>query len=179
MTEDIMPNHVTTELRAPKGVLDSLAGENGAVDFNTVLPMPGEDSPTFTATKTEFAPGIVGYGFDGYSPMDWARQHWGSKWNAYDIDRVNDTTVRFDTAWSHPEPVITALSLKFPDAPIDVKYADEDLGSNLGHYSMMNGVVVIERVFGGYDDPKALDFAAQLKYGQTYAELQAEWDEEY
>src|SRR4051812_30597353 len=35
-----MPNHITNELRASKRVIDSLASDKGAVDFNTVVPMP-------------------------------------------------------------------------------------------------------------------------------------------
>lgn len=35
-----MPNHVTNELTASKKVLDSLASNDGPVDFNTVVPMP-------------------------------------------------------------------------------------------------------------------------------------------
>ena len=36
-----MPNHVTNELRASGVVLDSLRSDDGPVDFNTVIPMPG------------------------------------------------------------------------------------------------------------------------------------------
>lgn len=35
-----MPNHVTTILRAPAEVLDSLKGADAEVDFNTVIPFP-------------------------------------------------------------------------------------------------------------------------------------------
>lgn len=171
-----MPNHVTTIIEASKEVIDFLIVD-GHVDFNTVLPMPDEDDPIFTATKTEFGGGMVGYSFDGYSPMDWARDVWGTKWNAYDVIRVSDTTVQFDTAWSHPEPVVGALSNRYPWETIHVKYADEDLGSNLGDYDMRAGLIHRERMFNQGSE-EALDFATQIKYGKSYAEQSAIWEEE-
>lgn len=63
---------------------------------------------------------------------DWACEHWATKWNAYDIETETDH-VQFDTAWSAPHPVIAALAAKFPDERIEHQWADEDIGSNLGH----------------------------------------------
>lgn len=72
--------------------------------------------------------------------MDFNRKAWGTKWNAceqsYDIDSGK---ARFDTAWSHPEPVMIALSKRFPEEEIHVRYADEDMGRNCGEYTMKNG----------------------------------------
>lgn len=112
--------------------------------------------------------------------LDWSINNWGTKWNAYDtkIEEIagGTVTLRFDTAWSHPFPVIEALSVKCPAHEFEVAYADEDLGHNLGKYSIKNGertdLLGIEE---GTD--AATDFAAQLKYGKTYAELKAEWGE--
>lgn len=44
----------------------------------------------------------------------------------------------FDTAWSTPEPVISALSRRFPSLVIKVRFADEDIGSNCGEYHYQN-----------------------------------------
>lgn len=56
---------------------------------------------------------------DWYS---WRIQNWGTKWNAYsvDLERTDDTTVelKFDTAWSPPEPIFAAIAEKFPDLRI-------------------------------------------------------------
>lgn len=170
-----MPNHVTTIIEAPKEVIDSLYLDEH-VDFNTVIPMPDEDSSIFTATRHDYGFG-VGYSMDGYSPMDWARGNWGTKWNAYDVERPDETHVQFDTAWSHPVPVLEALSQKFPDTELHVKYADEDTGYNLGEYWMTNGTINQETVLVD-GTPEALDFASWIKYGKSYAEIKAEWDAE-
>ncbi len=172
-----MPNHVTTVLKAPKHVIDSLKSEGREVDFNSVITQPSNDDPMFTATYTNFAPGFGGYSMDGYSPMDWARNAWGTKWNAYDVERVSDTEVRFDTAWSHPLPVIAALTEKFPEDTLEIQYADEDLGRNLGEYTVKNGEVLSDREFDEYSD-EAEDFAAWIKYGKSYEDLRKEWDED-
>ncbi len=74
--------------------------------------------------------------------MDFARQAWGTKWNAYsqDVD-VDAGTAKFDTAWSCPRPVFIALSKLFPEAEIEVQFADEDLGSNCGQFTLKAGEV--------------------------------------
>lgn len=120
----------------------------------------------------QHAPGIICW-------RGWSIDNWGTKWNAYDTkfeDHEDGTaTLQFDTAWSHPYPVLEALSVKFPHHQMEVAYADEDLGYNLGKYAIKNGertdLLGIEE---GSD--QAQDFAAQLKYGMTYAELQKEWE---
>lgn len=81
-----------------------------------------------------------------YHFMDYARNAWGTKWNAYDQNKENNTPtqVQFKTAWSHPHPVLKALSEKFPEERIKVKYADEDTGSNCGYYTIKNGEFIEE-----------------------------------
>lgn len=176
-----MPNHVGNIVTAtdPKVLAALVKEEDGEkiIDFGLVIPIPDDDDPRITATKHDYGNGMVGYSMDGKSPMDFARDMWGTKWNAYS-QVVDDRTTRleFDTAWSHPFPVIEALSRQFPDEPIHVQYADEDLGSNLGEYTILNGNIIDDATPG---DPAArLDFAAMVKYGQTYAALEAEWGEE-
>jgi hypothetical protein len=170
-----MPNHVTNIVKASPKVLASLAGENGAADFATVIPQP--EGIETGGCSGQHAPGVTCW-------YEWNTSNWGTKWNAYDIDEVTElsTSVQFDTAWSHPFPVIAALSKKFPEEVITVTFADEDLGGNYGHYTVLNGEAqqdpkdAIEHL-GHYTD-EARDFATQVKYGKSYAELRAEWDDE-
>jgi hypothetical protein len=69
---------------------------------------------------------------------DWRCEHWGSKWNVCHY-RHQGGEVWFETAWSHPWPVLEALSRQFPDCVLTVSYADEDIGSNAGAYDMKGG----------------------------------------
>jgi hypothetical protein len=71
---------------------------------------------------------------------EWAIENWGTKWNAYSIEVRSEDTIKFETAWSHPTKVIHALSKKFPDVEFELQYADEDIGANLGHYTIKDEV---------------------------------------
>lgn len=182
-----MPNHITNIIYAAPHVLECLMRERGeqdnvdetvskVIDFNILIPLPDDDDPIYTAEKTDYGNGMVGWSFDGLSPMDLAREKWGTKWNAYDqlVDDYYLTgRVSFNTAWSHPLPVITALSVLHPNDNIRVQYADEDFGRNLGDYTVCNGNVIDDcsPVEGSYEAKK---LASQVIYGMDYASLTEE-----
>jgi hypothetical protein len=90
---------------------------------------------------------------DVFHNMDFARKHWGTKWNAYDqtVD-ASAGTAEFDTAWSCPEPVFVALSKKFPDDAIEITYADEDIGSNCGTFTLKAGEIVASDIAPSWRD---------------------------
>lgn len=93
--------------------------------------------------KDEFILQAYCYFETGYKdPIDWARGHWGTKWNSYDFE-LTDKGCQFDTAWTHPFPVIEKLSEMYPDDEIEAKYADEDIGYNLCHYKIKNSHIEI------------------------------------
>ena len=73
---------------------------------------------------------------------EWSTQNWGTKWNAYGCNEVDDVTITFDTAWSSPLPVIKELSKMFPEVKIKLSYADEDFGYNCGEITFLNGAEV-------------------------------------
>lgn len=102
--------------------------------------------------------------------MDFARSRWGTKWNACDQDiNLDEELLRFDTAWSFPEPLLLKLSELHPDALIEARYADEDIGSNCGAVLMKGGQVVGRDEAGKWDEmsqadqEKWKDFAVQVK----------------
>lgn len=102
--------------------------------------------------------------------MDFAREKWGSKWNACDsTHNAEDGTARFDTAWSCPEPLLIEVSKKFPDTTIEVMFADEDIGSNCGRFSLKNGEIISSDVAPSWNDmdeqtrKKWSDFARKVK----------------
>lgn len=94
---------------------------------------------------------------DWYS---WSNAKWGTKWNAYDQMVIEFGTIQFDTAWSTPFPVMQALAQKFPNLCFEVKFADEDLGSNCGAYKFENGQLTGEYIPKDID---ALRFACEIK----------------
>ena len=173
-----MPNHITNEITCDdQRALSSLLNDGGQVDFAVLIPPP-ENIET----------GGCAHHFDRSADPDvpqpdgtvcwyqWNIARWGTKWNAYDQE-VTEGKLRFDTAWSHPYPVVEALSKKHPDTKFEVKYADEDLGCNLGHYMIIDGQMTEIEDYSSYDD-KSKEFAARLKYGRSYDEMRAEWGED-
>lgn len=159
-----MPNYVTNIIKSNKTITDEILNtlDTGDVnfDFNTIIPTPEYifQGPLGNAERA-----IVGS--DNW--YDWNIENWGTKWNAVDTARISEDSFSFDTAWANPEPVILALSLKYPKTLFQVAYADEDLGSNAGVYIVKNGIIEheidVERI-----EWLACEFASQLKYGESY-----------
>lgn len=142
-----MPNHITNIVQfvAPeedyeiveRDILPAIKGDHGGdkthlIDFHKIVPMP-EDIVRGDINMQQIEDS------KGRNWYDWCPKNWGTKWNAYDISFDGYDTLRFDTAWSNPEPVMQALSKMFPSVVIWVMYADEDIGNNLGAYKMRNG----------------------------------------
>lgn len=91
---------------------------------------------------------ISNYRACGYlHSMDFARKAWGTKWNACEPSAdVAAGTARFETAWSCPMPVFKAISERFPNEEIQVTYADEDIGSNCGSFTLKGGVAIFKDI---------------------------------
>jgi hypothetical protein len=70
----------------------------------------------------------------------WRIKHWQTKWNAYEVnvDEV-EGTIRFQTAWSAPLPVIEKLASLFPKVTIRHIWSDEGIGNNCGEVSYVEG----------------------------------------
>lgn len=135
-----MPNWVRNhvEFETDK-VLKDCIDEKGNFDFNKILPMPKvlEDDGFDKMTQEE----RLLFLRDNDNCSDWYSWHthfWGTKWNANETQVIDDYTVEFDTAWSMPEEIFKAISKKY-NTSINVKYADEDLGSNCGTSVYENG----------------------------------------
>jgi len=91
----------------------------------------------------------------------WSTANWGTKWNAYNQEVREDGDIKFETAWSTPEPVFAALSIKYPDAEIRVRFADEDFGHNVGEFTYKNGECVYSNVPEGGSE-EAYEMAADI-----------------
>lgn len=72
---------------------------------------------------------------------EWCNEHWGTKWNAYGYHALNSKadTMVFFTAWGSVPKLIAALSKRYPDQEIVYRWADEDLGYNVGEMTFKNG----------------------------------------
>lgn len=109
-----MPNHVINELvfrgvdaAAQDVIIAKICNAKGEVDFEVLVPTPLNVWHGNVGSKHEKAFGSEGCG------LDWSRQEWGTKWNAYSqkpIERTEDSlTLRFETAWSPPYRWLVAV----------------------------------------------------------------------
>jgi len=130
-------------------------GEGTEFSCQSILPMPrelqGTRSPAEICTDEEYHKWIaehqptydfqgrpitkkmsdrfkLQYGTDNW--YDWCTANWGTKWDISDVDVIeDDTSVKyfFDTAWSPPEGVYSALVEKFPEVEISWFYREEGM----------------------------------------------------
>lgn len=79
--------------------------------------------------------------------MDYARAVWGTTWNACESQAdVQAGTAEFETAWSCPKPIFLELSKRFHCDEIVVEFADEDIGSNCGSFTVKNGEFIAQDI---------------------------------
>lgn len=151
-----------------KELLSKCKSENSEFSFQSFFPMPtaliGTRSPANIVSvkelkewKEKFNNGLLSEWEKESRPMtknesdkliqmygtnnwyNWRIQNWDTKWDCYEVMVLGDNSIQFDTAWSTPISVMKRLSVLFPDVKIEVRYADEDLGSNVGTYTLLNG----------------------------------------
>ena len=57
---------------------------------------------------------------------DWRVNHWGTKWDCYDVEVTDDDPdqleVEFNTAWSPPEAICNELREQYPDLAVSWFY---------------------------------------------------------
>lgn len=111
----------------------------------------------------QFVGMLENYRACGYlHPMDFNRKVWGTKWNAFEPTAEPDEgRCQFDTAWACPMGVLVKVSERFPDDAITVTYADEDIGSNCGTFTLKAGQIVEQEIAPRWSD---LDEAGKAKW---------------
>lgn len=75
---------------------------------------------------------IANYGCTTW--YEWRCRNWETKWNAYEIEKVSDNEMKFQTAWSGVTALIRNLAKMFPSVIIKYDYADENTSYNVGSY---------------------------------------------
>lgn len=151
--------------------LSKTKGENGALDFNSIIAYPEEYKKLDDIAEVERSKGNFevkdGYSSGGY---EWCIKNWGTKWNAIDphVELDSDKAVIiFDTAWSPPEEAIEKASNMFEDLEFILYYSEP--GNDFSGKITYHKGDIIEKLDGGYMDRK--DY-----FGEYYE--QEEWEEE-
>lgn len=103
--------------------------------FNTVTITDGDHKEVFDFMKTD----------DNDFDYNQVTEDWGVKWNAREIYFNDENEVTFKSPWGHPQPVLDALSEKFPDHEFFV-FWEEEQGYG-GEYEIKNGEIFNEKEF--------------------------------
>jgi hypothetical protein len=99
----------------------SVGDERIFFDFNKVIPMPEEYN-------------------EGDKWYDWRVENWGTKWNSDETEIIKDTPTEleliFNTAWSHPNKILSKLNDMFPN--VDFFHEAQHEGGFGGHIAEFN-----------------------------------------
>lgn len=110
----------------------------------------------------------------------WCVRYWGTKWNAYEIEKEGNTLI-FETAWNGVPRLILLLGNKFKKVDFFYKYADEDWGRNLGYLNITDdGSLFMRNIEYKEIDSgtkEAFEFASEVR-GATSDYGKYTWDEE-
>ena len=132
------------------------------LDFNKIIPEPRFESECPDEFKVNKDSHVEVYKdrpwFDWYK---WRNFYWDTKWGAYDCySKIGKSYVIFvfNTAWSIAYPVMERLKLLGYE--FELRYADEDIGSNCGilKYSREQGFTHYDE--SSFKNPE--DFARRL-----------------
>ena len=67
---------------------------------------------------------------------DWRLANWDTKWDAYDVVVIDDdpdsTEIEFNTAWSPPEAICSAIREQYPD--VSVSWFYDEPGCEIAGY---------------------------------------------
>ena len=133
------------------------------IDFNKIIPQPPFIFNKACGSREEELA-------EKLKVLTWTKfnsKNWGTKWNAY-AQTKEDNQIRFNTAWSCPIPVIMAIAIKFPMLEINIKYADEDSGYNVGNLTFHNGELEAIQPDGGSKEAYGIYFEINPEHVEDY-----------
>ena len=148
-----MPNHVYNSLKitGQKKALKKFAHENAdpknkeqSLNFEAIAPCP-----TFFLNPDDGKIFSLRYGKQKLPVerwYEWRLRHWGTKWNAYDIDEEHDTNstkpyllYRFLTAWSPPQTWLEEAGQWYPELTFQMCFEEEANSYPKGTFRMEKG----------------------------------------
>ena len=72
--------------------------------------------------------------------------HWGTKFGPYDTELISDYEFSFHTTNATPHTAMIKMSNKYPKIEFNIRYADEDIGYNVGEYTLLNGETIATEI---------------------------------
>lgn len=118
----------TTQIPGQELVKDSegkyVHDSEGNLVYETVI--HSDENPVFSFWNI-----VRPYDRESYAQnwYDWNCSNWGCKWDAKDVEELDDSEghwhIAFDTPWSAPHEVFQALSTQHPDVQVHVEWTEE------------------------------------------------------
>jgi len=177
-----MPNIICNILEAssPHTISQLISTESNGeefIDFDNFAPMPEKYSRKKEQTENISSPSLPSDFFNIAKEMmpgftnwyTWRMKNWGVKSNAYSFAKFSPTRIHFDTSWYHPEAIVKTISQQFPNELFKVAYASEDIGRNMGLYSIRNGKI-IEQANIEEDTVLSHNFSSYIVEGESLTE---------
>lgn len=134
-----------------------------------------KDDPALFELGERYYNNIQKYGCPTW--YEWCTANWGTKWNAYDCTPMdkNSEAIEFNTAWDRVDDILCEISEKFLEIEIRYRWADENLGFNVGEEIFQFGDIQEENIpVNG--SKEAYEMAADIRgislkeYGMYYSE---------
>ena len=154
-----MPNHCHNRVTFYSANTEDVAKLKGIFEGESVFThfIPEPDWPNMPLLTSDAHYGTK-YGNDGELPQhvddgfpryvfkstgitdqrwyDWRLQHWDTKWDAYDVcvtdDDPENVEIEFNTAWSPPEAICSAIREQYPD--VSVSWSYDEPGCEIAGY---------------------------------------------
>ena len=142
-----MPNHCESDLyiHGPKAIVATVIAKHftadGELNCDSVIPYPASFKALDEASAKWEADNKDnpnrdwrnrpkdGFNSGGY---DWCVACWGTKWGTYDGTGINKTArgfgAGFQSAWSPPTPVVSALAAMYPKIKIQMNSFENGMG---------------------------------------------------
>ena len=113
------------------------------------------------------------YGFINW--YEWSIENWGTKWNSYSCEKLEDNVFQFETAWSAVPNLIEKISLRYPTISILYEWSDEDIGSNCGYSHYLNGEIDLIKIKSGSKEAYEMAFKLHPGYSDSYSFIDGEY----
>lgn len=120
-----------------------------------------KDDPEVFELGKQYYENIRQYGCTTW--YDWCIKNWGTKWNAYECipwDKSMDR-LSFYTAWDGVPAILEALSKQFAGMEIEYRWADENIGNNVG-WMVFRGGAITEDMSPYSGSKEAFEQAAEM-----------------
>lgn len=140
-------------------IMNHVRSEETEFDFERIIPMPENIYRGMLGSEERKL-----YGENNW--YDWSCNHWGTKWNAYDV-LADPGYVSFYTAWTPCRHVISELANQYPEATFVHEYYEPGRAF-CGKQQYQNGKCVFDYAADYSENCYALEYGCDEEEAKEY-----------